>query len=132
MNTQTKTNALNWFEIYVADLDRARRFYETILDEPLTPTEMPDGKMAMFAFDQQQGIGGALVQMSQACSPTGGAGSGGTIVYLNVDGKLDAVLARIPQAGGKVVRDRMPIPPHGFIAFFQDTEGNSVGLHSMT
>ncbi len=45
---------------------------------------------------------------------------------------LDAVLERIPQAGGRVLRGRMPIPPHGFIGFIQDTEGNSVGLHSTT
>jgi Predicted enzyme related to lactoylglutathione lyase len=49
-----------------------------------------------------------------------------------IDGKLDAVLERIPKAGGKVLRERMPIPPHGFIACFQDSEGNSVGLHSMS
>jgi hypothetical protein len=126
--TTTKTNALNWFEIYVAEFDRARRFYETILDESLQPMEMPGGKMAMFAFDQGDGIGGALVKMD-GCAPGGG---GGTIVYLNVEGKLDAVLARIPAAGGKVLQARMPIPPHGFIAFFHDTEGNKVGLHSMS
>ena len=28
---KVKQNALNWFEIYVADFDRARRFYEAIL-----------------------------------------------------------------------------------------------------
>ena len=128
MTTATKTNALNWFEIYVSDLDRARRFYEAILDEPLTPSEMPGGQMAIFPFDQENGIGGAITVM-EGCTP---GGSGGTIVYLNVEGKLDAVLERIPQAGGKVLRDRMPIPPHGFIAYFQDCDGNSVGLHSMS
>lgn len=128
MATQTKTNALSWFEIYAADFERARRFYETILEEPLTLSDMPGGKMAMFPFDQENGIGGAVTVM-EGCSP---GGSGGTIVYLNVDGKLDAVLERVPAAGGKIVRGRMPIPPHGFIAFFQDTEGNNVGLHSMS
>lgn len=126
--TTTKTNALSWFEIYAADFDRARKFYETILDEPLTLSDMPGGKMAIFAFDQENGIGGAITVV-EGCTP---GGSGGTIVYLNVDGKLDAVLERIPAAGGKVLRGRMAIPPHGFIAFFQDSEGNSVGLHSMS
>lgn len=62
------------------------------------------------------------------CQP----GGGGTIVYLNVEGDLDGVLERIADAGGKVVRERLPIPPHGFIAIFEDTEGNVVGLHSMS
>lgn len=128
MMTTTKTNALNWFEIYVADFDRARRFYETVLDEPLQPADMPGGKMAMFGFDQENGVGGAISKMD-GCSPGGG---GGTVVYLNVEGKLDAVLGRVEAAGGKVLRGRMPIPPHGFIGFIQDTEGNNVGLHSMS
>ena len=41
-------------------------------------------------------------------------------------------VVRIPAAGGKVLRDRLAIPPHGFIGIFQDSEGNTVGLHSMT
>lgn len=126
--TTTKTNALNWFEIYVADFDRAQRFYEKILGEPLRPVDMPGGKMAMFSFDEDEGVGGAITKMD-GCTP---GGSGGTVVYLNVEGKLDEVLARTTSAGGKVLRERMAIPPHGFIGFIQDTEGNSVGLHSMT
>ena len=121
-------NALNWFEIYAGDFPRARKFYETILDERLEEVAMEGGQMALFAFDRDEGVGGAITKM-EGCTP---GGSGGTLVYLNVEGELDAVLARIPAAGGKVLRDRLPIPPHGFIAIFQDTEGNSVGLHSMT
>lgn len=124
--TKTK-NALNWFEIYVADFDRARKFYEAILNQPMQEMTMEGGRMALFPFEQDSGVGGAVTKM-EGCTP---GGSGGTIVYLNVEGDLDGVLERIPRAGGKVVRGRMPIPPHGFIAFFQDTEGNHVGLHSM-
>lgn len=127
MMTKTR-NALNWFEIYVADFDRARSFYQTILNETLTEVPMMDGgKMAMFPFDQESGVGGALTVM-EGCTP----GGSGTVVYLNVEGQLDAVLARVAAAGGKVIRERFAIPPHGFIGFIQDTEGNSVGLHSMS
>jgi len=63
----------------------------------------------------------------EGCEP----GPGGTMVYLNVEGDLDGVLKRVPEAGGKVLRERMPIPPHGFIGVIQDPEGNVVGLHSM-
>ena len=58
-------------------------------------------------------------------------GPGGALVYLNVDGDLDGVLKRIPSAGGAVIKPRTSIGEHGFIAIFKDTEGNSVGLHSM-
>ncbi len=121
-----KTNAVNWFEIFVSDLPRARAFYETILAAKMQDATMDCCEMAIFPYENMKGIGGALTKMED-CKP----GPGGTMVYLNVEGDLDGVLSRIPAAGGKVIRDRMPIPPHGFIGIFEDTEGNVVGLHSM-
>jgi uncharacterized protein len=121
-----KNNAINWFEIFVADLSRARAFYETILNTKLQDAGMDCCEMAIFPYDNTQGIGGALTKM-EGCNP----GPGGSMVYLNVEGDLDGVLSRIAAAGGKVIRDRFAIPPHGFIGIIEDTEGNVVGLHSM-
>ncbi len=122
-----KVNALNWFEIYTDDLGKSTEFYNAILSARLEPASMEGCEMAMFPGDSEKGVGGALTQM-EGCKP----GSGGTLVYLNVEGELDAVLSRIPAAGGKVVRERMDIAPHGFIGIFSDPEGNVVGLHSMS
>ena len=36
-------NAVTWFEIYVDDMDRARKFYETVLGEEMIPIPMPEG-----------------------------------------------------------------------------------------
>lgn len=128
LNESMKKNALNWFEIHVADLSRAKRFYDTILDTTLQTIDTEGGcSMAIFPYDQENGVGGALTKNEQ-CGPA----TGGTVVYLNVEGDLDGVLSRIPGAGGKVIRERMAIPPHGFIGIFEDSEGNSVGLHSMS
>ena len=124
---KTKINALNWFEIYVADFDRAAAFYGKILNAPLEIMEGNGPKMGMFPFDMEKGIGGCITTM-EGCNP----GSGGTLVYLNVEGELDAVIARVSDAGGKVIREKFPIPPHGFIAIIEDSEGNVVGLHSMS
>lgn len=121
-----KNNAINWFEIFVSDFDRAKAFYEKILSRPLIPAEMPGSQMALFAMGGEEGIGGAITKM-EGFAP----GRGGTLVYLNVEGDLDGVLGRIPGAGGKIIRARMAIPPHGFIGIFEDSEGNVVGLHSM-
>ncbi|MGJ8724026.1 MAG: VOC family protein [Roseibacillus sp.] len=122
-----KKNALNWFEIYVADLERAKAFYEKILGVTLTdmPSEMCE--MAAFPCDEKEGVGGALMKIEH-CQP----GPGGTLIYLNVEGELDAVVARIQEAEGKIVLEKMAIPPHGFIAVFEDSEGNNVGLHSLS
>lgn len=125
--TLNQTNALNWFELYVTDFDRAKRFYETALDTSLMETAMEGCRMGLFPFAEKEGVGGAITRMD-GMNP----GPGGTVVYLNVEGKLDAVLQRVPQAGGAVIRPRLSIDPHGFIAIIKDTEGNVVGLHSMT
>jgi len=129
----TRNSALNWFELYVSDFERAKRFYETILNAPFPVVPTTDcsatkdwTRMAMFPYDCMKGVGGAIVQMENAAP-----GAGGTVVYLNVEGDLDNVLKRIPTAGGTVVKPRLSIGEHGFIAIFKDTEGNVVGLHSM-
>lgn len=122
-----KKDALNWFELYVSDFARAQRFYETILACNLVVNDQGTMKMGMFPSDQQNGVGGAITQMDGF-----GPGPGGTLIYLNVEGELDAVISRIGPAGGHVIKPRFSIAPYGFIAIFQDTEGNVVGLHSMT
>lgn len=122
-----RQSALNWFEIYVADFDRAKTFYEKILNATLQPSSMEGFKMGIFPCDHEKGVGGAITLMD-GYTP----GPGGTIVYLNVEGDLDGVLERIPASGGKVIRPRMDIAPHGFIGIFEDSEGNVVGLHSMS
>jgi predicted enzyme related to lactoylglutathione lyase len=124
-----KDDALNWFEIFVNDLGKAKEFYGTILNTTLISTtcEGSDCTMAMFPCNPELGVGGSLTQASENGKP----GPGGSMVYLNVEGDLDGVLERIPTAGGKVVRERMAIPPHGFIGIFSDPDGNVVGLHSM-
>lgn len=128
MTTMTqRKDALNWFEIYVTDFARARRFYETILQVTLQDAAMEGGQMGIFPYAQEQGIGGSITKMD-GITP----GGGGTIVYLNVEGDLDGVLQRIPAAGGSIIKPRTSIGEHGFIGILKDTEGNWVGLHSLT
>ena len=122
-----KINAVNWFEIIVTDFDRAKKFYESILATPLNEQANPMGRMAMFPFDMEKGVGGAITQMEGFSS-----GAGGTVVYLNVEGDLDGVIARTPAAGGRILRPKFPIGPWGSIAILQDTEGNVFGVQSLT
>jgi predicted enzyme related to lactoylglutathione lyase len=121
-----KKNALNWFEIPTIDFDRAKNFYETILEEPLNVSEEDEMKFGIFEYDMENGVGGCIIK-NKLMKPV----PGGIFVYLNVEGKLDEVISRVANAGGKVLKDRTAIPSHGFIATLQDTEGNIVGIHSM-
>jgi len=122
-----ETNAINWFEIAVTDIARAKIFYETILEIEMTPMEMMGMKMAMFPYDSSKGtVGGALVQ-SEWHTP----GATGAVIYLNANPDLDLVFNRIEKAGGKTSMPKTLIDKKsGYMAFFTDTEGNTVGLHS--
>jgi predicted enzyme related to lactoylglutathione lyase len=122
-----KPNPVGWFEIYVQDLARARRFYETVLGTTLSRLDA-DG-LEMWAFpmaEGQRGIGGAL--LSVAGMPSGG---NSTLVYFNCE-DCGVEAARVAAAGGKVQREKMSIGQYGHIALVFDTEGNLFGLHSMT
>jgi uncharacterized protein len=122
------TNALNWFEIPVTDMPRAQQFYQTIFAIEMYPMAMPDMKdMQMLVFPSQgEKVGGALVKSSMH-KPS----MEGTIVYLNGNPDLQAVLDRIEEAGGQILVPKTQISPEiGYMAFFRDTEGNAVALHS--
>jgi predicted enzyme related to lactoylglutathione lyase len=124
----SETNALNWFEIPATDISRAKKFYEDIFSIKMEEMEMQNMKYAMFPFDPLKGkIAGGLAQ-SQMHTP----GVTGSIVYLNANPDLQKVLDRIEKAGGKITMPKTSIGQNGFMAFFTDTEGNSVGLHSNT
>jgi uncharacterized protein len=126
MSKATKQNAVNWFELYVADFSRAKKFYETTLATTLAESQMEGCRMGIFPFDEKNGIGGAITKMDGMMP-----GAGGTVVYLNVEGDLDGVLQRAAANGGVIIKPRLSIGEHGFIGIIKDTEGNVVGLHSM-
>lgn len=122
----SETNALNWFEIPAIDIAKAKKFYETIFEIKMEEMEMPDMKYAMFPFDPMKGkVGGALAQ-----SPLHIPGATGSIIYLNANPDLQKVVDRIEAAGGKITMPKTSIGENGFMAFFTDTEGNTMGLHS--
>jgi len=120
------TNAINWFEIPVADFTRAKKFYETLLGAEIMEMPFPNGKYGMLPSDMEKGVGGGLVQ-GEGFEPS----DKGTIVYLNGGDDLSGSLSRVEQAGGKIVMPKTSIGQNGFMAIFIDTEGNKVALHSM-
>jgi uncharacterized protein len=121
------TNALNWFEISVSDIGRASKFYESIFDIQMPQMEMMGMKMAMFPTDSSTGKAGGGLAQSDMHKPS----SAGALVYLNANPDLQQVLNRVEKAGGKVTMPKTHIGENiGYMAFFSDTEGNVVGLHS--
>jgi len=119
---------VSWFDIYVDDINRAQRFYETVLETTLGAMDDPnDDSVQMRAFVDDyasHGAGGALVKLEHA-KP----GPGGSMVYFTCD---DCAVeeGRVEAAGGSIARPKFSIGDHGFVSLIVDTEGNMVGLHS--
>lgn len=122
-------HAISWFEIPTTDLDRAAKFYETILGITLVPMDMPNFQMRMFPVeDMMTGVSGALTLAPDFYKPQ----DNGTLVYLNANPDVQLVLDRIEAAGGKIVVPKTQISADiGHMAVFIDTEGNRVALHSI-
>jgi len=119
--------AISWFEIPVADFDRARRFYSTILEAELPESVFAGDRIAMFPYESP-GIGGCLDEGAKR-APS----AEGTVVYLDVKGRLDRTLELVPAAGGRVATPKEALPPGmGFMAHIIDSEGNRVGLHAIS
>ena len=125
--TQTAVrSALTWFEIPTADFDRARRFYETIFETTMPEHPFGNARIAMFPYEQP-GVGGCLDEGS-ASRPA----AGGVVVYLDARGRLDRTLELVASAGGRVVAPKTQLPNIGFVAHVIDSEGNRIGLHSIS
>ena len=119
------TNALNWFEIPASDYERAEKFYNTIFATQLIPMDGMEG-FRMGMFPAEDGVGGGVIQ-GEGYVPS----TEGSVVYLNAGDDLNVVLDRVEAAGGQVILPKTNIGENGYMAYFMDSEGNKVGLHSM-
>lgn len=124
-------NAVGWFEIYVDDIDRAVRFYESVFQVKLDALEnpekiMPGLQMQMFPGDMDKyGATGAICKMEGVK-----AGGNSTLVYFSCE-DCAVESARVDEFGGKLVQEKFSIGEHGWIAIASDSEGNMIGFHSM-
>lgn len=122
-------HALNWFEIPVADFDRAKKFYENILGYQMPENHMGPARMGFFLYDfKNEGRGGAIVYHPEFYQPS----EQGSLIYLNCEPDLQPCLDKVEKAGGTVIKIKTEVGPDlGFWALIRDTEGNRVALHSM-
>lgn len=126
-----KQNPVGWFEIYVSDMARARAFYTAVFDaelERIVPPSEAEAGLEMWAFPMSHegyGAAGALVRMD-GVEP----GRSSVLVYFSCD-DCAVEATRAASAGGTLERPKFSIGQYGHIAFVRDTEGNTIGLHSM-
>lgn len=72
-------SVINWFEIPVADMDRAIKFYESVMQVALRREKMDVADLAIFPH-QDPATGGALAKFD-GVTPS----SQGAIIYLHTD-----------------------------------------------
>lgn len=122
-------NPVGWFEIYVNDIDRARQFYQTVLNVTLEKLSDPsDSGLEMWSFPadmESYGASGAIAKMEGVS-----AGGNSTVVYFSCD-DCGVEESRVETSGGKVEQAKTSIGEYGFVTIAIDTEGNMFGLHSM-
>ena len=124
-------SAIHWFEIPVSNFERAKTFYETVLNTQIYSQDLREtmGSIVGMLYGGD-GVGGALVH-----NPDAGyiPAREGTLVYLNVSGDLNDVLGRVGNAGGEALLPKTALGEDaggGYVAWVLDTEGNKVGLFS--
>ena len=126
-------SALHWFEIPVADIQRAAAFYGRVLGTDVHVLDLTAQMGSMVGMlPDRGGAGGALVQnAAHGYTPS----MAGALVYLIVDGSLDDAIERANAGGGQVLLPKTPLGDAqggGFICWVTDTEGNRVGLYAKT
>jgi predicted enzyme related to lactoylglutathione lyase len=115
---------VNWIEIPVYEMKRARKFYEEVFSFKIVDMEVGTEIYPCFPNKTGDGFSGALVQYDFTCP-----GKTGPLVYLNAYDNLGGMLEKIRSAGGRIIEDRKEIAPgFGFFALFEDSEGNMLAL----
>ena len=120
-----------WADIPVADLDRAMKFYGAVLQREFVTMEGVEG-VALPAPDegddpsgQDMSVAFDLVRREEV-TPS----HEGCTVYLDAGGDAEGMLRRAAEAGGEILMPATFMGEMvGTIGFFQDSEGNRIGVH---
>jgi predicted enzyme related to lactoylglutathione lyase len=115
-------NPVVYFEIPVTDIERATQFYKAIFNFSFDKEKIDNNEMALFPFHEKAtGISGALAK-GEIYKPT----IEGVLIYFNTP-NIDETLKRATQHGAKVLYPKTD-NGIGFVAEFQDSEGNRIAL----
>jgi predicted enzyme related to lactoylglutathione lyase len=111
------------FEIPADNVDRAVKFYADVFGWKAqkyagSPT---DYRTVTTGDEKEMGINGAIMARGQEKC---------VIDTIGVP-DVDKFLKKITAAGGKALTKKMPVPGMGYFAYFQDTEGNKLGVFTV-
>jgi predicted enzyme related to lactoylglutathione lyase len=117
-----KSNPVVYFEIPVNDMDRAINFYKAVFHFEFDKEIIDGNEMALFPFTEgSSGISGALAK-GEIYKPT----KDGIVIYFKTD-SIDETLNLATANGGQILYPKTD-NGIGFVAEFEDTEGNRIAL----
>lgn len=120
--TQTHPTGIVFAEIPVANMARAKTFYETLLDAPMTiDTTMGPIPKAALPFPDETGVSGHIIEGKPAQKGQG------TVTHMAISDDLHAAMDRVRKGGGDIISDIINIPLGSFF-YAYDTEGNTLGI----
>jgi len=114
---------IRFFEIPSENYERAIKFYENVFGFEITSCEYETEKMAMIGGNPVPGC----IFYAEGYKPS----KDGVIISFEVD-DINAILEKAKKHSGKVVMEKCQIQAEnmGYCAYFIDSEGNKIGLHS--
>jgi uncharacterized protein len=119
----TKSNPVVYFEIPVNNIDRAIKFYTTVFNFEFDKEIIDKNEMALFPFaEANSGISGALAK-GEIYKPT----KDGVVIYFKTE-NIDETLTLATSNGGQILYPKTD-NGIGFVAEFEDTEGNRIALY---
>jgi predicted enzyme related to lactoylglutathione lyase len=128
----TMANYVVHFEIYVDDLERAKKFYTQVLEwafkdeiEMNYTLVYPSGKVE--EGSAKVGINGGMLLRPGKAPENNRAAPNAFVCTVAVD-NIDSVLSKVIQNGGRIDMPVEMIPGVGKIAYVRDTEFNMIGL----
>ncbi len=124
-NWNSLNNRAVWFDIPVADLDRAATFYATTLGIKVHKERAGDVEFCL--LEHGAGNGGTLV-----LDPDKAGRDGGPLLYLSAEGRIRDAVDQALRHGGRLMQAIHALGPHGVRAIVLDSEGNRIALHATT
>lgn len=115
---------VRYFEIPVADLERAQKFYERVFDVTLKRAVVDGYDMALFPETADGGGASGALAVGDVYVP----GKAGPILYFTVP-DIDGVLALVEGLKRDILYPKKSVGPGEYVAEFEDSEGNRIALY---
>jgi len=109
---------VHW-ELWSKNPDKVSSFYKKVFDWSIRA--IPEMKYTLVETGGEGGINGGIM------TPQEGEWPGNMAFYIDVD-DLDAYAAKIKQAGGKMIVEKMEVPGIGQFSLFQDPDNRVLGM----